>query len=204
PPSRTGIDRRPGREEIAERRSDQRPSRAVRGARAGVTPTCMPRCRAPHPASRLPRLRYDVVGPTRARGRGSLPLRFAQTGSACGARRKSGRWSTGWRQSVAPHDVTDPREIGWPTRGLCEDGGNLSEVVGPENAGSDDAQRLGVNVAVVVEMVNRSTPDAQRLARRHVDRRPVDRPGGDAFEAVDRLFEAVVAVRRGHPAARPD
>src|SRR3954449_5444184 len=53
-------------------------------------------------------------------------------------------------------------------------------------------------------MVNRHTRDAQHLACRHVDRLPVDRPRRNAFEAVNRLFEAVVAVRSGHPTARPD
>src|SRR5215212_9039167 len=45
---------------------------------------------------------------------------------------------------------------------------------------------------------------AQRLARSHLDGRIVDRPRGNALEAVDRLFEAVVAVRGRHLAARRD
>src|SRR5215213_7960452 len=45
---------------------------------------------------------------------------------------------------------------------------------------------------------------AQRLTRSHLDGRVLDRPRGNALEAVDRLFEAVVAVRGRHLAARRD
>src|SRR5436305_573323 len=42
--------------------------------------------------------------------------------------RSARRWGGG-RQSVPPHDLADPREIGVPTQGLGEDGCNLTEVV---------------------------------------------------------------------------
>ncbi len=46
-----------------------------------------------------------------------------------------------------------------------------SEVFRPKRARSDDAQRLRVDLALVVEIVNRSTRDAQRLSWCYIDRR---------------------------------
>src|SRR5215218_130412 len=53
-------------------------------------------------------------------------------------------------------------------------------------------------------MMDRAARDAQRLTRSDLDGRVLDRPRGNALEAVDRLFEAVVAVRGRHLAARRD
>ena len=47
-----------------------------------------------------------------------------------------------------------------------EELGTLTNTVGPENAGRDDAQCPGVDVAGVVEVVNRAAPDAPKRARR--------------------------------------
>src|SRR4051812_15359975 len=101
---------------------------------------------------------------------------------------------------MAPHDVPDPREIGCSTHRLREDGRNLSETVSTERSRGEVATRLGVNIAAIVEMVNGRTRNAECLARVHVAGGAVDRPGGDTFEPVHRLFEPVVAVWRRHPA----
>src|SRR5215211_9467671 len=53
-------------------------------------------------------------------------------------------------------------------------------------------------------MMDRTAGYAQRLTRGHVDRRVFDRPRGNALETVDRLLEAVVAMRGRHLAARGD
>src|SRR4051794_41614150 len=107
-------------------------------------------------------------------------------------------------QPVASHDLADPREVGWPTAGIGEHSGDLAEVVGAEHSRRDDRKRLRVQVAAVIEMMDRAARYAQRLTRSHLDGRVLDRPRGNALEAVDRLFEAVVAVRGGHLAARRD
>src|SRR3954452_23678209 len=85
-----------------------------------------------------------------------------------------------------------------------KDGRNLVEVFGAEQSGGDDAKYLRVNVAVVVEVVHRSTADAQRVAWSHVNGCAVNRPGRNALEAVHRLFEAIMTVRGRHPAPRLD
>src|SRR5215216_4618405 len=53
-------------------------------------------------------------------------------------------------------------------------------------------------------MMDRAARYAQRLPRSHLDCRALDRPGGNALEAIDRLLEAVVAMRGRHLAARKD
>ena len=68
------------------------------------------------------------------------------------------------------------------------------KVVGAENARSDDRQRLRVDVAGVVESVDGAAWDEERLAGGDVGQLTLDRPGQDAFEPVDRLLVAVVAV----------
>src|SRR3954466_7500711 len=52
--------------------------------------------------------------------------------------------------------------------------------------------------------MDRAARYAQRLTRSHLDGRVLDRPRGNALETVDRLFEAVVAVRGRHLAVRRD
>ena len=60
--------------------------------------------------------------------------------------------------------------------------------------GRDERERLGVDVARVVELMDGAAGDAQRLSGPDVDRSALDRPGQDALEPVDRLLVAVVAV----------
>src|SRR3954454_6382328 len=93
---------------------------------------------------------------------------------------------------------------GGPTCRCGEDGRNLVEVFGAEQSGGDDAKYLRVNVAVIVEVVHRSTPDAQCVAWSHVNGRAVDRPSRNALEAVHRLFEDVMTMRGRPPAPRLD
>src|SRR5436190_23165333 len=116
--------------------------------------------------------------------------------SGCGGRSRG--------QPVASHDVADPREVGRPAAGIGEHSGDLAEVVGAEHSRRDDRKRLRVYVAAVIEMMDRAARYAQRLTRGHLDCRVLDRPGGNALEAVDRLLEAVVAMRGRHLAARRD
>ena len=52
------------------------------------------------------------------------------------------------------HDLGDRREVGWAACRLPEDGGDLAEVGGPEDAGREDRERPGVDVAGVVEAVD--------------------------------------------------
>jgi hypothetical protein len=95
---------------------------------------------------------------------------------------------------VATHHRCDRREVGWAAGRGVEDGRDLAEVVGAEDAGGDDRERLRVDVVGVVEVMGGAAGDAERLAGGNVGRNALDRPGQDALEAVDRLLVAVVAV----------
>src|SRR4051794_34726353 len=89
--------------------------------------------------------------------------------------------------AVAAHDRCELRWIRGARRGAAEDGGNLPEVVGAEDTGSDDGECGCVGITRVVELVDGTAGDAERLPRPQVVPRAVDRPGEDAREAVDRL-----------------
>src|SRR5206468_2092730 len=56
-------------------------------------------------------------------------------------------------------------------------------------------QRAGVDPTGVVEVVNGTARNEERLAGADVGRCALERPGQDPFEPVDRLVVAVVAVR---------
>jgi hypothetical protein len=95
---------------------------------------------------------------------------------------------------VAAHHGPDRREVGRPAGRGVEDGSDLAEVLGAEDAGGDHRERPGVDVAGVVELVDGAAEDADRFARADVGRRALDRPRQDALEPVDGLLVAVVAV----------
>ena len=54
---------------------------------------------------------------------------------------------------MAAHDCSDRSQVGRAAGCLIEDRGDLAEVLGAEDAGSDDRQRLGTEVAGVRELV---------------------------------------------------
>jgi hypothetical protein len=83
---------------------------------------------------------------------------------------------------VAAHDLADRCEIGRAAGCGLEDGRDLAEEVGAEDTGGDDRERLGVDIAGVVEVVDGAAGDKKRFARADVGRCALDRPGEDAFE----------------------
>jgi hypothetical protein len=89
---------------------------------------------------------------------------------------------------------------GWGDRGGCGfgDGGDFAEVVRGEDAGADDGERPGCCGVEVVEAVDRSARDAERVAGADLDFASIEREGDDAFDAVDGLLVGVVAVGDGH------
>src|SRR5262245_66622431 len=60
------------------------------------------------------------------------------------------------REPVPAHDLAQRGEIGRAVSRRVEDGRDLAEVVGAENAWSDDRERLRVHVLCVVELVDRA------------------------------------------------
>src|SRR5215218_1967904 len=97
-------------------------------------------------------------------------------------------------KAVAPHHRCDRGEVGWASGRSVEDGRDLAEVVGAEDSGCHDRQRLRVDIARVVELVDGAAWNEKRLSGPDVDRRAFDRPGQHSLEPVDRLLVAVVTV----------
>ncbi len=60
-------------------------------------------------------------------------------------------------KAVAPHHRCDRGEVGWASGRGVEDGRNLAEVVGAEDSGCHDRQRLRIDIARVVELVDGAT-----------------------------------------------
>ncbi len=104
--------------------------------------------------------------------------------------------SVGASESVSAHDLTQRGEVGRAAGRSVEDGRDLAEVVGTEDAGRDDCQRLGVEIAGVVEVMDGAAGDVERLAGSDIGRRIF------ALQPVDRLVVAVVAVPCGDLRAR--
>src|SRR5439155_2310457 len=74
-------------------------------------------------------------------------------------------------KAVAPHHRCDRGEVGWASGRGVEDGRNLAEVVGAEDAGCHDRQRLRIDIARVVELVDGATWNEKRLSGSDIDRR---------------------------------
>jgi hypothetical protein len=104
-------------------------------------------------------------------------------------------------EAMPSHDFVDcfGGGWGWWDRGGCGfgDGGDFAEVVRGEDAGTDDGERLRCGGVKVVEAVDRSARDAERVAGADFDFVSFEREGDDAFDAVDGLLVGVVAVGDG-------
>ena len=103
---------------------------------------------------------------------------------------------------MTPHDLSQRHDIGRPAGGCVEDGRDLAEEVGAEDAGGDDCERPGVDLGPVGKVVDGTARDTERLAGVDVDRRPFDGPGEDSLQPVDRLLVVVMAVRGCDSGAR--
>jgi hypothetical protein len=99
---------------------------------------------------------------------------------------------------VATHDFADSSGVGWGA-GRCglEDGGDLAEVVGAEEAGGDNGEGFCRGGVEVFEAVDGSARDEDGVARAAFHCFAVDGIGEDALEAVGGLFVGVVAVGGG-------
>ena len=71
---------------------------------------------------------------------------------------------------MSAHDLAQRGEIRRAAGRGVEDGRDLAEVVGAEDAGCHDRERLRVDVVGVVEVVDGAAGDAERLAGANVGR----------------------------------
>jgi hypothetical protein len=65
---------------------------------------------------------------------------------------------------MPPHDFGEGISVGRVSSCGFGDGGDFAEVVRAEDAGTDNCERSGGDSVKVVETVNRSARDAQRVA----------------------------------------
>src|SRR6266571_2413654 len=72
-------------------------------------------------------------------------------------------------KAVAPHHRCNRGEVGWASGRSVEDGRNLAEVVGAEDSGCHDRQRLRIDIARVVELVDGATWTETRLSGSDID-----------------------------------
>ena len=106
------------------------------------------------------------------------------------------------RQAVTAHDLRHLRSVRRTTGCRVDHLGTLAEILRPDRSWRDHAKRLYVLHSMVIEPVNRAARNAECLSRPNLDLSSVDRPGQDSVEAIDRLFEMVVAMRRCRQALR--
>jgi hypothetical protein len=106
--------------------------------------------------------------------------------------------SGGGGQAVAAHDFADGGGVGWGAgwRGL-EDGGDLAEVFGAEEAGGDDGEDSCRGGVEIFEAVDGSARDEDGVAGAALHGLAVDGVGEDALESVGGFFVGVVAVGGG-------
>ena len=104
----------------------------------------------------------------------------------------------GWGEAVATHDFADGGGVGWSAgRGGLEDGGDLAEEVGAEEAGGDDGEGFCRGGVEVFEAVDDPARDEDGVAGAAFHCLAVDGVGEDALEAVAGLIVGVVAVGDG-------
>lgn len=73
-------------------------------------------------------------------------------------------WEVGaWREAVAEHDLADGARVGrgFGGDGLGDDGSDLAEVSGAEDAGRDDGEGAGGRIRKVVETVDHAARDEE-------------------------------------------
>jgi transposase len=99
-----------------------------------------------------------------------------------------------WGEAVASHHLSERCGIRWAAGRSCDDGGDFSEVVRAEDAGTDDREHLRFDAVTVVEAMDRSARYAEHLARADIRLSSIQRPGQHALEPVHRLLVTVMTV----------
>src|SRR6185503_13065180 len=71
----------------------------------------------------------------------------------------------------------------------------FAEILRTDFGWRDHAKHLCVSASVIIEPVNRTARNAERLPRANIELFAIDGPGQRAFNAVNGLFVMVVAMR---------
>ena len=97
---------------------------------------------------------------------------------------------------MTPEDVHHLRAVGLAASGGTDYFGSFAEVRRAHYRRRYDGQLLHIRVAEVIEAMQRTSGDAQRLSWTNLDGRAVNRPGKDAFDTIEDLLVSVVLVGR--------
>ncbi len=98
---------------------------------------------------------------------------------------------------MAAHNFRHERKVGRSVAGGIHRRLDLAEIGGTEKSWRRYHQHLRVFSSEVVEPVNGSPGDAQRLPRSDLDCLTVDCPRQNAAQAVNRFLESIMTVGRG-------
>src|SRR4051812_43761652 len=101
---------------------------------------------------------------------------------------------------MAAHDLAHLDPVRRPACGRLEQREGLAKILRTDRRRRNHAERLRVVTPEIVEPMDRTAGDAERLSRSDGDGPPVDGPGQDSREAVDRLLVMIVAVGRSRQA----
>src|SRR5215472_2783884 len=102
----------------------------------------------------------------------------------------------GWsrRQPVAAHDFHHLCSVRRTTCRRVDHLGRFAKKLRTYRGWSNRADRLHILASIVIEPVNGSARNAERLPRPNVDLLSVDSPGQHSGDSIDRLFVVVVAM----------
>src|SRR5262245_38533975 len=98
------------------------------------------------------------------------------------------------REAVPAHDFGHLGPVRRPACRRPEYLKRFAEILRTDRGGRNDAQRFRVLASQIIESMNRTSRDAERLSGTNVDRSSVDGPGQDAVQTVDRFLVVVMAV----------
>jgi sugar phosphate isomerase/epimerase len=80
---------------------------------------------------------------------------------------------------VAAHDLADPLDVWWAT--AADDLGDLLEIAGAQQTGTDDRQEASIMAASVVEAVDDAALNEKRLTRVKINLLAGHGERGDTF-----------------------
>jgi hypothetical protein len=90
-----------------------------------------------------------------------------------------------YRHAMTPEDVHHLHRVGRPALGSTDYFGSFTEVRWTHYRGGYDDKLFNILAAEIIETVNRTSGDTQRLPWTHLDGFVVNRPGKDSLDTID-------------------
>jgi len=104
----------------------------------------------------------------------------------------------GYRHAMTPEDIYHLHRVGRAALGSTDYFGSFTEVRGAHYRWGYDDKLFYILATEIIETVNRTSGDTQRLTWTHLDRRAVNRPGKDTLDTIEDLLVGVILVGRRH------